>query len=94
MSVRTPSSSGVVRRTGLASGVLGSLNKVQKVHNKIWKAEGRPTCISEARKVMLYRYMVQAIEAIIRYNSETCTVRSKDRKKLRALRCKYRERSV
>jgi len=61
-------SADVVRRIGLTSGIVRSLNKM-------WEAEDT----SKATKVLLYRSMMQAI---VLYNSETWTVRSEDKQKL------------
>jgi len=57
-----------VCRIGLVSGIVTSLNK-------IWKAE----YISKAIKVMCKTMM----QSIVLYNSETWTVRSEDKQKLR-----------
>jgi len=61
----------VVRRIGLASGIVSSLSKM-------WEAAG----ISKTTKVFLHKSTVQAI---VVYNSATCrpTVRSEDNKNLR-----------
>ena len=59
----------VVRKIGLDSGIVRSLNR-------IWEAED----ISKATKVLLYRSMVQAT---VLYDWETRMVRSEDKQKLR-----------
>ena len=59
----------LVHRIGLTSGTVSSLSKM-------WEAAG----ISKTTKVLLHKSMVQAI---VVYNSATCTVRSEDNKNLR-----------
>jgi len=61
--------SDVVRRIGLAAGIVRSLHQ-------IWKAED----ISKSTKVLLYKTLVHSI---ILYNSETWTLKENHKRKLR-----------